>query len=1474
MKKRALRLASVLLVLLPTLILAAPCWSQSLPVAYTRYKWGGFYASPGCCFSILAQDYDCLGQRKIQANGTGCYNTGSGDTIYGTCGGGCVVPTCGGTPTKLCVINQPNIGCGNCDVFLSPMRGSPPANCTTQVDPACGQIYGCGTPGGWPCYTQPFDGSADLDSGFLCDKRSAEMIAGGCRPDAVLSCLSIETFAAEAAAINLSAGQKANFTGSISSAPGGTISWSITVAGKVLTGSGNSITGSWDGKDSGEKQVTPGRYEATLEVRASGASCNARDSKTLSIEAKAHDEPVACAVDPGIPFESAANVATGSLVHEQTLFSLPNSRFRGDFTLAYNSLSGQKTPLGTGWSHTFDIHLSSNNNGTYTLTEGDGRRTTLYPNGNRFTPENATFPFLTFNQDGTSVLEKKEGIFYAFDGQGRIARILDRNSNAVAFTYDAKKNLTLITDSSGRSISLAYNADNRISQITDPYGNIHSFTYAGTALAGISSQVEGLGIQAWAYTYDPMGFLLTKTDPKGYVTSYLYDPEFRVAQATDPEGRTRSIAYQPEASTSQLTEKDGGVWIFRYDPGMGALTEKTDPLGNISRYTYDQNRNLASITDPNGHQTFFTHDVNGNLASITDARGNVTLYAFNSLNQVTGIAYPGDALISLAYDEKGNLTSVTDPLGNQTLYGHDSKGNLLSVVTPLGQRTTLAYDTHDYLISLTDPAGAVTSLGYDASGLLVSYEDPLKNKTAFEYNGLNQITRVTDPKGNSESYAYDLNGNLIERTDAQGRKTLYEYNYRGQVARITDALGQATRLSYGSGCPACTGMDRLTSLTDPRGKVTVFEYDLSGRLVKETSPMGYAKSYTRDRNGNRLSLTDENGNVTLYAYDPLDRLRFIRYPHGETTTFDYDDRGNLTRAANPNISYTFTYDLNNRLTGVSDSLGREILYEYDALGKRTRMTGPDRKTISYQYDMADRLIEILTSTGTFAFSYDLAGRRTSLSSPNGIQTEYTYDPSGYLTSLTAGMPQKPKVSSTAYAHDTVGNRAAMTDLSGIHEYGYDPIDQLTRAAHPQRPLEQYQYDPAGNRQNAVVDSDNALLEDGDFVYSYDNRGNRIEKTSKITGGKITYAYDADNQLAKVETQSTLAQYKYDPFGRRIEKEVNGQITRYFYDGPNILLEYDRQDNIKSSYLHTLGVDDPLALEQNGKTYYYHKDGLGSIQALTDEGGKIIQSYEYAGFGEITSQSGTVDQPFTFTGRELDRFLAQEESTSWISYSTELKPGVRNPRGMKGGGRIEIKTLRQTEDLYYFRARYYDPRAGRFLTKDPIGFAAEDTNLYRYVRNNPVNYRDPKGLFWAPWHGGITFVAAIVEGRRLAESYGMAKESWHRDDNTQGTWREDTNVHAMAGWDPELVRMQMPHEAIRGAMQIAADESACGRHGSAMHTLQDLSVYWHAGQEFTTLNPLEDPKMLVHYVLDVLPPLSSVVEAFQISRRYLQQQRGR
>jgi RHS repeat-associated protein len=414
-----------------------------------------------------------------------------------------------------------------------------------------------------------------------------------------------------------------------------------------------------------------------------------------------------------------------------------------------------------------------------------------------------------------------------------------------------------------------------------------------------------------------------------------------------------------------------------------------------------------------------------------------------------------------------------------------------------------------------------------------------------------------------------------------------------------------------------------------------------------------------------VSRTDENGNVTQYAYDNLNRISQVSYPDGTAKTFGYDSRGNMTSAANQGIGYSFSYDLNNRLTGILDSNGRSIAYQYDALGNRTQMTTPDGRTISYAYNNINRLTGILSSPGlyNFQFSYDLSGRRTGLSYPNGVTTNYSYSPSGYLMELVAQKLQQNPINSFSYTYDGMGNRTSMTDLSGVHNYTYGNIYQLIQATHPNMPTEQF---------------------------GYDSVGNRISAEGEVVGTPVAtnYSYDMENQLTKAEYPGMVAQYKYDPFGRRIEKNVNGDITRYVYDGANIVTEYDGNGNVKNAYIHNLAIDDPLAVQQGTNAYFYHKDGLGSVVNLTDSTGSVVKSYTYKSFGEIYSQAGSLVQPYTFTGREYDA----------------------------------------ESGLYYYRARYYDAEIGRFITKDPTGFASGDVNLYRFVFNNPVNRIDPWGLW--------------------------------------------------------------------------------------------------------------------------------------------------
>jgi RHS repeat-associated protein len=170
--------------------------------------------------------------------------------------------------------------------------------------------------------------------------------------------------------------------------------------------------------------------------------------------------------------------------------------------------------------------------------------------------------------------------------------------------------------------------------------------------------------------------------------------------------------------------------------------------------------------------------------------------------------------------------------------------------------------------------------------------------------------------------------------------------------------------------------------------------------------------------------------------------------------------------------------------------------------------------------------------------------------------------------------------------------------------------------------------------------------------------------------------------------ASTVSFKYDPFGRRIYKSSSSGTSIFAYDGNNLIEEVNSSGGVVARYAQTTNIDEPLAMSRAGATSYYDADGLGSITSLSNGAGSLAQTYTYDSFGKITASTGSLTNPFRYTGREFD---------------TET-------------------------NLYFYRARYYDPTTGRFLSEDPMEFAAGDVNLYRYAYNNAENRTDPTG-FW-------------------------------------------------------------------------------------------------------------------------------------------------
>jgi RHS repeat-associated protein len=1023
-----------------------------------------------------------------------------------------------------------------------------------------------------------------------------------------------------------------------------------------------------------------------------------------------------CRVEKG--FGSTVNIGTGRLSHSQQLFNTQGGRpLSLDLTLYYRSMQFAPGAIGNGWSHDYEMSLQVLSYGATFWEKGKRRNYRLYRG--LYYPLRGDYSTLTKNADGSYTITEKDGLKRNFDSTGAVTSLVDKNGDTLAFSYTGGR-LSGVTDPNGRIASFSYDANGKPVSVTDPKGNVYSFEYTSGKLSAVQHPDGG----RWSYTYGTNGLLASKTDPENHTVTYTYDTSDRVAEMLDPQGGRRSMTYPSQPGSpgkipdpyplvnwvplkeSTLTEKDEGGWTYTFNTLTETISKMVDPLGNTHTFTHDEQGNMLSNTEPGVGTTTYTYDEKGNVTSVRDPLNQTATYTYNSFAEVLTVGgAPGNT--TNTYDSGGNITSTTNPAGETTQFEYDTKGNLTGITNAKGLKTVLGYDVGNNLTSVTRPGGAVTGLARDANGNVLTVTDPAGKYTTFQYDVMNRLTGITDPLANTTTYTYDKKGNQVFLTDANNNNTSYQYNYLGQLTGVSDPLNNATRFDYtDGGCPSCSGgVNRLAAVTDAKNQKSAYTYDKLGRLLTETDPLVKTTLLAYGPTDLPVSRTDANGATVSYAYDPLQRLTGRTYPDGASDGFTYDERGNILTVTGRDVSYTYVYDAANRVTSVTDSRGYSIAYEYDLDGNRTKITlmpgTIDERVTTFAYDNDDRLQTLGSPSGAFTFGYDPVGRRNSLSFPNGVAASYAYDDAGRLTGLSHS-----SAASFTYTHDPGGNRTGKTS-AGTENYAYDLIYRLLNVTSGKP--EAFSYDPAGNRQNGPGPKDTGYLyNDGNQMtggrkleFSYDDNGNQIARTVPGASDKSwTQGWDYENRLVHVEkikgSERKTVTFRYDPFGRRIEKNTETLIDgvtatstwTYIYDNEDIVLEVltGEAGSEKTFYTHGPGIDEPLAMERGGSFYYYHADGLGSIAAITNAAKSVVQSYSYDSFGMV-KPSTAFRNSFTYTAREWDRETG----------------------------------------LYYYRARYYDPMVGRFISKDPIGFAGGDVNLYGYVQNNPVNQTDPTGL---------------------------------------------------------------------------------------------------------------------------------------------------
>ena len=946
-----------------------------------------------------------------------------------------------------------------------------------------------------------------------------------------------------------------------------------------------------------------------------------------------------------------------------------------------------------------------------------------------YNPPPGVASLLTEEANNSYLLQTRHGILVDFDTEGKMTAWEDPNGNTVTYTYSDGK-LQSVSNGLGRSLAFTYDGD-YISQISDGAGRSVNYTYDS---AGNLITVTDCNGNSTTFAHDIDGRLTRvyyPANPADPFVTNTYDSLGRVETQTDAAGNAYQYYFSGYRAEEENPLGDSHIWYFN---SRGRTVRDIDALGNETTSQYDGHNRLILETYPEGNSIAYEYDGNHNLIKETFNPKPVStelpitkLYTYEpAFNQIKTFLNPLGHLTTLSYDSKGNVLSIEQPLVDglipETTFTYNSGGQVETVTDPKGMTTGYTYDpTTGDLLSVTEDQGGlnlITQMTYDAVGDLAQTTDPRGHTTTFLYDSMRQLTQTTAPPPLNyvTKYSCDPNGNLIRTERETGeianpwQTTTISYTLTGKRETITDPQGHVTSYQYDQ-------VDRLWKVTDAENHTTEYLYDPAGRLYLVIDPQGnISEEHSYTPNGRKQTLTDANNSTTQYIYDDFDRLKEIVYPDGSYEAFTYDSADNIAQkrtrggefidygydSLNRLIAKTlpgptsiaFSYDLTGRLVDATDPGGtinyeydsagrlvrvtypdaRSVEYEYDDAGNRNKLTYPDGCSITYNYDELDRLTEVLEGGTTLLaqYHYDSLSRRVGLVNDNGASTDYSYEIDNDLLSLQHQF--SGSAVNLSYEYDDVHNRTGFTSDD-----------------------ERFLYSPEAPSQTSYVSNNlNQYTSVGGVSYTYDGNGNLA------SDGTNTYAYDAENRLISATTPEHSATYTYDPFGRRTAKTVDGATTAYLYDGDQVIVEYDGAGQMQRRYVYGPRIDEPVCMITPGDVYYYHFDGLGSVIALSNDTGNIVETYAYNPYGEV-DQPSSVGNPYLYTGREYD----------------------------------------SETGLYYYRARYYDAELGRFLQTDPVGYQNQ-TNLYVYCLNNPLKYRDYDGRVALLALGAIAFgVGALV-----------------------------------------------------------------------------------------------------------------------------------
>ncbi len=970
---------------------------------------------------------------------------------------------------------------------------------------------------------------------------------------------------------------------------------------------------------------------------------------------------------------------------------------------------------------------------------------------------------------------------YAYTGastQFLVTRITDPFGRFASFSYDANRRLISITDAIGITSTINYDASGLVNSLGTPYG-VTLVNYADAGHPNAAFCPGDVTARCLEIT-DPLGGVerveFNQAPPAGNPPTHgaetpgqipfvdsLGSPTGMVVDNSHLQYRN-TFYWNPHAlQTYGRDYSKAKVWNWHHadsDTAAPTMASEKEPLENRVWYNYEG----QELSNP----------------------ANARVVGSTNQPSATGrILDDGSTQLFRATQNPRHLPLTrTDPVGRVTKYTYDCAGctpsaSNIDVTAVQQQRSpgvydTLAsytYNTKHRPVSRTDAAGKTWTYSYNAAGQPESSTDPLGNLIYFNrYDAMGRLVSsdVALGPGAAVSYAYpacsamsQVNCDLPQTvTDSEGRTVSYQRDVMDRTTVVTYPDGTTDRYTY-------TRLD-LTSWIDRQGRTTSYTYDANRQLTSVSEPNGGIVSYSYYPNGAVKELTDENGNQTLWgidaqgrvtskSYGPFGppvpeqytyenstgRLKSVTDSQGQTKTFVYNSDDTISSVSysntvNPTPNVSFTYDpvFGDRASMI-DGIGTTS-WTYVPVGQNGARSvlsedGPfSSDSVSYTYDALGRAASLTAGAQTESWTYDLLGRVASHVT-GGLGT-FNYGYLGRTDAVTSRALAGSSIATTrSYANNTNDRRlTAITNSNGARSFaiGYGPFPPAPPGENPYRvtsvtetggtaPTKTlcYQYDSNGrltNTSTSSVAGNCGFTLTTAYSFALDGAGNHtsfsglggtsagtynslnqvvtrggqsftFDGTGNETGdGSRTYKWNAENQLIEIRQGSNvLATYRYDGLGRRLEVTfAGGTPARFLWCGSKLCARFAGGSVLNRYYEE--GQFNPPSIGRLVST----TDHLGSVRNEIDAvNGSVVRAYDYTPFGEKLGSMSINYRGPRYAGLYLD-------------------PDV---------------------GLYYSYTRVYDPKLGRWMSRDPIAEVG-GINLYSYVLGDPINATDAMGLY--------------------------------------------------------------------------------------------------------------------------------------------------